>query len=369
MKRTTGTWFIAVVFALCAVFLVPQQALAGTGDAQAAAPAAAPSSPSALTLSAQVSPDMPLQQTGMGKTWVTVEWGIPAVDGKPDATITRYKVEWGEKKYTKHKWVKDSTHKLKITGLSPNTTYKVRISYRYWYETPESWIEAKWQECTAMTFTTGTEGTSGWKYNHFINGGLNMDIAAAQIPQGHGGYETVVVAGSKIYSDKKKQKRSEQYGVNAWDGKLNVSAGSDVLSAKGALATVAVRPYMVAAGTGVVYGAWKKKTLVADTTFNMDWWTGDSGDYKMKVTIDPLKNVQSYTVCMGKITGKKADGTYKVKKWTKAATVAADSNRKVSVIISKLGGKKLPSRNHRYAVKVVTNTKYGNSQGNWQITW
>ena len=315
-------------------------------------------------------------QTDATTKTVTIEWGIPDADGDPNKTIYSYLISWGEKEYTKKAVVPygDGTvREYKIKGLKPDTTYKVRVGYRYQDNTGEAdtWRNVdEWVTCEARTISSGTTGPSGWDYSFVAwedyTGNFNMEVAAANATRYEWrSYQWAAMPGpfkeskAEAFVNQKYPKNVVgSSGMENYEGKLSLNWGQ--VPAKCAVVGVGIRTKLALIG-GPVYGAWRTKALVADPRFE----TGSSAGNTMKVTIPPLKYAQSYTIYVGKVT-KRTSTKVTVKGWKKAATVGANPDKSVSAVIGKYGKKKLHGE---YGVKVVTHTKYGNSPGNFRLFW
>ena len=114
----------------------------------------------------------------------------------------------------------------------------------------------------------------------------------------------------------------------------------------------------------VAKSGWSTKKAVADPQFHIGDDVGDpiSG---FVVEIPPLKNAESYTVCLGK---RKDSGSNEVTGWKVAGTYAANGSKTTKAVVKSYGGKKLPEyfySDQEWAVKVVTNTSYGSSTGDY----
>lgn len=109
---------------------------------------------------------------------------------------------------------------------------------------------------------------------------------------------------------------------------------------------------------------WTTKTLVADPKFDIVG-TSDTG---LVVKMPALKNAKSYTVYLGKRTGTRSN---KVTGWKVAGTFAAKEGKATKVLVGSYGGKKVDWQAtdlSKWVVKVVTNTYYGSSPGDYWVS-
>ena len=332
------------------------------------------------SLSAQVITSETVCQTDATTKSVTVEWGVPAAESDANKAFSRYLVSWrvsGKGTFSEPKTVKYGSgiaRTCKITGLAPDTTYEVRVGYRYLNllddETaPISVLD--WQTCEARTLSSGTTGPSGWGYSFVAwgdyTGNFNMEVAAANATRYEWrSYQWAAMPGpfkeskAEAFVNQKYPKNvvGNSY-VENYEGKLNLSWGQ--VPKRCAVVGVGIRTKLALLGAPPAYGAWRTKTLVADPRFETSSTAGNT----MRVTMPPLKYAQSYTVYIGKVT-KRTSTKVTVKGWKKAATAGANPSKSVSAVIGKY---KKAALHGEYGVRVVTHTKYGNSPGKFRAFW
>ncbi|MBQ9069635.1 MAG: fibronectin type III domain-containing protein [Eggerthellaceae bacterium] len=350
-------------------------------------------------------------QTNAGLNQVTVKWGVPANAKRDGVDMQHWRVSW--RKLGDEKWSGPETmayssspyaaREYTIKGLEQGTTYEVRVGYRYQvggdggsYVTVEDW-----RSCTATTGMTLTFGESSFDY-HFTSHNESRAALEASVagPKAFDNYTTqfwyewYVTPGAKLnataanewYKDSVRsyvQQMGNQLSTNygAKDhGYANTGAGSyDGLGLRNgnAVATVGVRTVFRSTSRDSKYNlietvaksGWSTKHVVADPQFRIG--KDIVSNYKVTgftVEIPPLKGAQSYTIYLGK---RKSANSSKVTGWKAAGTFAAKSGKTTKAVVSKYGGKKAKfSLRGKWAVKVVTNTKYGSSPGDfWRGYW
>ena len=342
-------------------------------------------------------PDGMVCQSDASTFTVTVEWSKPAIAYNGNAEMYQYRVWW--RQVGKSKWsgpavvsAQGTSWEYTATGLEAGVEYEVRVGYRYKIKGDSGgYINIDdWKTCKAMTFLPGTEAPAGWDYSltGYKNNGsqLQMYVSLVKRTENHW-YEFQVNAGPKF--DAERWNSANGWGTFNSGSLANARIESKGSSAYlyynrgelGSVSTVGIRDvfrYKVPdPNTGsnplgyrykTVYGPWSTRTLVADPYFEL---TG--GAYPI-VKIPPLKYAQSYTVYIGKFKSGAGVSFWgpkemKVKGWKKVGTVRAKSKGSVKVRIKKYGKKKIAGTGGKWAVKVVTHSKYGDSPGRYWQSW
>ena len=340
-------------------------------------------------------------QTGTGLNQVTVKWGVPANAKRDDVTMLHWRISW--RKLGDVKWSAPATvayssspyaaREHTVTGLAQGTSYEVRVGYRYQvggdggsYVTVDDW-----RSCTAVTAMSLTFSEASFDY-HFTT--HNVQRAALEVsvagPPRTGGvgnywfwYEWYVNPGAtfdkasanKLYADydlHMDNKLPAAYGLSDKSYAMNDSYGFGMRNGN-AVATVGVRTVSAGVfgeGGNVTKSGWSTKHVVADPQFNIG---NDVRGANYKITgfvveIPPLKNAKSYTVYLGK---RKNSDSNQVTGWKVAGTYAANGSKTTKAVVNNYGGKKLPKyfSSKEWAVKVVTNTMYGSSPGEYWVSY
>ena len=349
-------------------------------------------------------------QTGTALNQVTVKWGVPAVAKRDDVTMLHWRISW--RKLGDVKWSAPATvayssspyaaREHVITGLAQGTSYEVRVGYRYQvggdggsYVTVDDW-----RSCTAVTAMSLTFSEASFDY-HFTThnesrAALEVSVAGPEMHDLSGDfwfwYEWYVTPGAtfdkasanKLYGDD-----PYNYGLHK-DNELPTIYGtrigcyqtmSDIdfgLRNGNAVATVGVRTVSYFSSRDSHYNlivdvsrsGWSTKHVVADPRFSIGKDVRDA-DYMITgfvVEIPPLKNAKSYTVYLGK---RKSSDSSEVTGWKAAGTYAANGGKTTKAVVNNYGGKKFPKyfSSKEWAVKVVTNTMYGSSPGEYWVSY
>ncbi len=311
-----------------------------------------------------------LRQTSATPNSVTVKWNF-ANTGKP-VIVYSYKLEWkvgGKKRYVV---LNESKNKYTIKGLQPNSTYTVSLKYRK----ENSDGSAKWVSYGKIEVLTdlGMVSLPENKYEYY-RGVLVYKGAVTK-----GTYQYIVNPGPKrLYSTPK----IDEYGLYSIDKYFNMrnllTGKTTILRPEGSytcsypngekgvifvcgpgsygLLTVMFRPIRDnGPGWEWTGGGWTVTRVVEDPVFTTKY-----DKNKIKVTINPLKYVDSYEVYIARAKGISSD--FKASGWEKAGTVRAKSGKKVSFTIKKYK-KKAFGKKANYAVKVVAVTSYKKGLGN-----
>ena len=345
-------------------------------------------------------------QTDAGLSKVTVRWGVPAIAKRDDVAMLHWRVSWrklGDVKWSSPKTVayngsSNSSREYAVTGLEQGTTYEVRVGYRYQVgDAGGSYVTVDdWRSCTATTgmsltfapasfdyhFTTHNEGraalevsvagpesfdnyTTRFWYEWYVTPGSAFDTTAANKMYGEG-------IGRSVYWPVS-NRLPTLYGTRK--GCYQTMTDFDFgLRSGNAVSTVGVRTVFRSVWFDSKYNVkesttrsgWSTKRVVADPQFNIGKDVEGSSK-KFIVEIPPLKGAQSYTVYLGK---RKSANSNKVTGWKVAGTFAARDGKTTKALVSSYGGKKIPKdASTEWAVKVVTNTMYGSSPGEYWVSY
>ena len=338
-------------------------------------------------------------QTDAAYTNVTVEWGVPGIASDENAEMLQWRVSWAEhggKIWSKPVVLNYNIKKRECTikGLAPGHSYDVRVGYRYKNKKTGGYVNvAGWRKCTVSTFMTGTGNPKDWKYIFYANAYgssyLELVMAAATpttSPLAEHMYIMTVFSGPKFDTATANYERphwrpaavylmsngyirgsaSEPFSSVGWDNGCLDAKAINITSKGSAVATFGVSSADLFPGCSTAdgwrYSAWQKKTLVADPMFELDWGSGNN----LEVRIPNLKYANSYTVFIMKGKNTKSGKTNWSGTWYKAGAVHLSPGDETKYTISRCGKEKLNANGRvTYAVKVITNTSYGDSQGTY----
>ena len=206
----------------------------------------------------------------------------------------------------------------------------------------------------------GPKKTTHFWYDWYVTPGSTFDTAAASKLYVNGDGEIIR---SSDRTDN--YKLSTVYGTKT-GGYTNTSAYSIDYGLRpgNAVATVGVRTVSVFDDT-IVKFAWSTRHVVADPCILLGKTYISNG---FTVLIPPLKNAQSYTVYLGK---RKSANSSEVTGWKAVGTFAVKSGKTTKAVVDNYGGKKFKWVHGpdyaKWAVKGITNTRYGSSPGDYWL--
>lgn len=355
--------------------------------------------------------------TDYSETSVTVEWDTPEGttgvyieeaerlstinwDGsRRGKTLTigellNYTIEWGEGAYYHSGVVNSSARSYTITGLNPGTAIDVRVTYKFLFNENTSDDGKFYYGFHGTTVATTLERMvadplpepAQWK-KVYTNGGIAWVEIPCPAPRNEDGvpgivtgYECYIVGGPEAKINGNNEYPELRASGSYYDGILHI-ANSQVPVKQYGVVTVSIRTYRGYHTYRTFYGekiwtsawgwvrdvhynvgGWKIERLVADSSFKVtrkkNWKQLKKNS--LTVTISPVKYAISYDIYVSELTKKG-----KAKKWKKAATVYASDGQRVKKKITKIKGKYINPKKS-YAVKVITNSRYGNSNGDNQ---